>query len=260
MTMNRMLWIFFLLLSEPGACQFSLGARATALASTTAGIKDPWNIGANPAGITGFPSMRIHANFSKFITVSDISRKSIAVVLPLKQTSLGAVFQQYGNTDYHQSQFAAALAKDFKRLSIGIGAGFTSLAITGYGASSNLSVRAGGQYALSSVLNTGLYLNYTTGASATKLSSGVGIGYTPTNRLMVSVMFSRTDQQTGIASGLGIEYQPVIGFWLRAGISTIPFKQTYGVGINLHHFTVQICLENFGAFGQIPQIEIGYAF
>lgn len=259
--MKRIVCLVLLLLPEAAICQFNYGSRVAALGNTTAAMKDPWNVGSNPAGIADSKNAIVQINFIKFLQVSDISRKSVLFVIPVHSTTIGAGFQQYGNSEYHESEFAVALAKNFDKLAIGIGGGFSSLAIVSYGSRKDLTVRAGGQYSLSRTLTAGLFANYTLGTTAhRRFNTGIGVCYVPTERALLSFVLSKKAFRTGISSGLGIEYQPIRNFWLRAGVTTLPFKQAYGFGLMLKHFSLNICLENFQEFGQIPQIELGYVF
>ena len=259
--MKRIICVLLLLSPEAAICQINYGSRVSALGNTTAAMKDPWNVGSNPAGIADSKNASIQINFIKFLQVSDISRKSVLFVVPVHSTTIGAGFQQYGNSEYHESEFAIALAKNFDKLAIGIGGGFSSLAIVSYGSRRDLTVRGGGQYSLSRTLTAGLYANYALGTTAHRLfNTGMGVCYAPTERALLSFVLSKKAFRTGISAGFGIEYQPIRKFWLRAGVTTLPFKQAYGLGLMLKHVSLNICLENFRDFGKIPQIELGYAF
>ena len=88
---------------------------------------------------------------------------------------------------------------------------------------------------------------------------GFGMSWDLTPRLLFMTDIQKISAgQLDMKSGL--EYNILNKFFLRAGVSMIPFNQYAGFGISYQHFRVQIAVSSHIELGFSPQMSLGYEF
>ncbi|RZL34850.1 MAG: hypothetical protein EOP00_30850 [Pedobacter sp.] len=256
-----------------GCCNLSvaqsgLGARLLAMGNNATAVKDVWSINTNPAGITNLKQPKVALSYGKTLFDTDISHQALAFVLPAKRSYIGLNVVRYGITEYNEINTGIAFAKTFgEQMSIGVKLNYHQIRISNYGSTRGFSADVGAIYQFNDVLTFGANINnpscqsYSTKNIAAKIPTifAVGASYNASSKVLVATYIKKEVHQS-IDVGLGVDYQLVEIFSLRAGITAKAFKQYAGFGLNYKSLTVDMAVENDPNLGYTPQIAVGYAF
>lgn len=248
--------------------QNNLGPRLSAMADNGAAVNDIWAIQANPAGITFLDHPAISLNYIKHLLSDEISSQSIVGVIPFKNNYVGASFQRYGFSVYNENKIGFTYAKSFgEKLSLGLNGNYHQLKIDHYGASTGFSIDFGVLYHFDTHFSIGAFTNnpseqkFNSQIISAKIptSFNLGASYLATNKVLIATTVTKIVNQS-IDVKLGIEYKMVDLLSLRGGISSKPFKQSVGFGLNYKKFLMDMATNYDANLGYAPQIAIGYAF
>jgi len=264
------IWIVLLISLKPFYlfAQNSLGPRLTAMGNNGAAVTDVWALQANPAGIASLTRPTVSINYIKHLFSDEISTQASVFVLPIKNDFIGASFQRYGFAEYNESKVGFAYAKQFgESLSIAINTNYHQLKISNYGTSSGFSVDVGALYHLNSEFAFGAFVN---NPSKQKFSSKevslsipttfhAGASYLASDKVLIATSLSKSLGQS-VDVSIGIDYKIIELLSLRGGLSTRPFKQYAGFGLNYRKFLLDMATTFDANLGYAPQIAVGYAF
>ncbi|MFD2287362.1 hypothetical protein GJU39_07330 [Pedobacter petrophilus] len=257
-----------LLLTSCVYAQNNLGPRLSSMADNGTAVVDIWSLQANPAGIAFLDQPAISLNYIRHLLSEDISSQGIVAVIPFGKNYLGTSFQRYGFSAYDESKVGFAYSKRFgEKFSLALNGNYHELKISSYGSSTGFSIDFGIFYRLSNNFSIGAFTN---NPSAQKFNSDLiaakiptsfnfGASYLATNQVLIATTVSKVSDQS-IDFRLGLEYKLYDLLSLRGGLSTKPFKQHLGFGLNYKKFAMDMATTYDTNLGYAPQIAIGYAF
>ena len=268
--MKKQILIALLCLISIGAfaLQYNFGPRITAMGMNSSSMNDNYALGGNPAGLVAVRSATLTLNYIKRIIDVELSQETIGLVLPGKHNSLGFVFHRYGITAYNEITAGTMLARKFgEHLSIALRLNYHQLKIQNYGITRGFSVDIGSIYKVSEQVSLGIYLNnpalqhYANKLVQVSIDRSVyfGAAYQASDKVIIATTVNKcTDLPYNIS--LGFEYQVVKNINLRTGITTAPFKQFAGFGLNYKNLSIDFAVESDPFLSYSPQIGIVYAF
>ena len=247
--------------------QNNLGPRLSAMADNGAAVGDIWCSQANPAGIAFIAQPAISLNYIRNLLSEEISSQGIVAVIPFGKNYLGTSFQRYGFSAYNESKVGFTYSKRFgENFSLALNGNYHQLKISNYGSSTGFSIDFGVFYRLNTSFSIGAFTNNPSGqkfnsdliAAKIPTSFNIGTSYLATSQVLIATTVSKVSDQS-IDFRLGLEYKLYNLLSLRGGISTKPFKQHVGFGLNYKKFAMDMATTFDTNLGYAPQIAIGYA-
>lgn len=248
--------------------QAHFGARLTAMGNNSNAIKDVWNIQGNPAGIAGLDAITAALDYTKYLFASELSRQAFALSIPFNHHSIGLGFDRYGITEYSEIKANTAVVRQFgKQLAIGLKGNYHQLKISNYGAAVAFSVDVGLCYGISEKLVAGLYISnpaqqsYKNKAMSNSIATSVQLGasYVLSDKILIAANVSKV-LKAPIDVAIGLDYKLLPLLSLRGGLTTKPFKQYAGFGLNYKRMMLDMAVESDPYLGYSPQITLGYVF
>lgn len=250
------------------SAQNNLGPRLTAMGNNGAAIPDIWGLQANPSGITSIENPTISLNYIRHLFSNDINTQALVAVFPIKNNFIGASFQHYGFSEYNESKIGLTYAKKFAaKFSTAINVNYHQLKITNYGSSTGFSVDVGALYHFNKEFTFGAF---TSNLSRQKFNNmnvlieiptsfNIGAGYSASDKVLLATSIGKANRQS-IDVSLGIDYRIIDLLSLRGGLSSKPFKQYAGFGLNYKNFLLDMASIYDANLGYAPQIALGYVF
>lgn len=240
------------------------GVKAIGMANTFVAVADdPWAIQYNPAGLSRIP----YGEISGFIVpqqfgLPELRTTALAMVLPLKDVSLGASFDRFGFDLYNETTMSIGAGKAFSPSMFGgMTLNYRSLAIAGYGNTSVLSVDAGVlAEILPSVVVGGCFKNITN-ASFVKGDDdipqcfSIGAGWKALNDLFVTAELEK-DIRYAASLKAGIEKTFLNLLSLRFGVANNPDKYAAGIAVKYAGIEFGYAGYSHAELGWTHQIEI----
>ena len=258
-------------LSLAGSGQFFSGGRAAGMANASVALYDTWAISHNQAGMmrTGSITTALHTE-NRFL-LPDLSLASFAVILPISGSVLGISFSGFGNSLYREGKTGVAYARSFgEDLSTGLkisyhfagiadGSGHHGTAVAELGvvyeprpglliASHVFNPTMAGR---SDCPHSGSFINIPTVIRT-------GFSYSISDQVLLS-METAKDIRLPPVFRLGIEYSPGEVIVMRTGVSTNPFQNAIGIGIQRGRLQIDLATSYHYTLGYSPGVSMIYS-
>jgi hypothetical protein len=260
---------FFIFTATPARNEtFPAGARAAALGNASATLNDPWSASRNQAGL-GFvhqPSAGIY--YENRFLLKELSIRSAALAIPFKAGTIGMSLTDLGYALYKESKYSLFFAKAFSEtVSFGMALDYLHTSIAeGNGNFAAIVVEIGMQAKLRKDLVIGAHLYNPTRSRLGKNTSDripsvlqLGIGYSFSSTVFLTAETEKDISQKAVFKA-GIEYQPVHNFYLRIGISTEPVLTTFGFGVAVKNFQIDLSAHYHQTLGVTSHLGLTYLF
>jgi hypothetical protein len=266
----RIYFIFscFLLSFSINAAQFSfpVGARSGGLGNASSTLTDVWSAFNNQAGLAYVKSITAGANYESRFLLPELSLRSFAVALPFKGTTFGLSASNFGYHLYSENKYGLAVAKAFgDKISAGVQMDYLNTQIAeGYATKGVMTVEMGVLAKPMKDLVVSVHVfnpvrsklsDYNNELVPTIMKIGASYLFSEKVLLVTEVSKNNTDQPQFRA---GLEYRIVKELYIRAGMGANPSTISFGMGLNLNQFKIDISSSYHQVMGYTPQISIVY--
>jgi hypothetical protein len=247
---------------------FPAGARAAALGNASAALSDVWSAAHNQAGLGFVRNTCAGMYYESRFLIKELSTRSAVLAIPLKTGTLGLSFSDFGYTLYKESKYTLSFAKVFsKNFSVGMAVDYLNTRIAeGAGNFSAIVGEIGMQTKLSKNLVIGAHLYNPTRSRRSRNTNEriqsilrLGIGYSFSSSVFLAAETEKDISQKATFRA-GMEYQPLHNFYLRIGISTEPVLTTFGLGMLVKNFQIDLSVHYHQTLGVTPQLGFTYLF
>ncbi len=246
----------------------TIGARAAALGYSSVSIADSWSAFNNQAGLAGLKVPTAGIYFENRFLVKELSLSAAAISVPLKKAVIAASVSHFGFELWNENKFGISAAMQFgKYFAAGVQLDY-------------LLIKQDEQYKNQDLITFEIGI-------LVKLSDKVSIGahsYNPINAKISEFIDERTNAtfRTGccykpykklnllfdlhkttlddVFISVGAEYELISSFFIRTGISSNPSSWSFGAGINLGSFKIDMSTSRHSILGFSPQIALSYDF
>lgn len=270
--MRRILLFYSILLVSTkcfaGNEDVPVGARSAAMGGASATLTDIWSAQYNQAGLGFLRAAGAGVSYENRFLVKELSIRGGVAALPIKAGTFGLCITNFGYSQYNENKYSLSFAKAFgEKFSIGIALDYLSTHIAeGYGTKGNAIAEVG---ILSKPLKGLTVAAHVYNPTRSKLASydderiptiiKIGGSYAFSTKLLVAVETEKDIQQKAQFKG-GIEYLPVKELYLRIGVSTDPVLTSFGFGLHLKQFDIDLSANYHQTLGISPQLSLSYSF
>lgn len=245
-----------------------LGARSSGMGNASVSLSDAWSANQNQAGLGFVRDISAGAFYENRFMLKEISVKGGVVALPVKGGTFGLAISNFGYSLYSENKYSLSFAKSFgDKLSAGVAIDYLTTKIAeGYGSKGVLA----GEFGIQAKPLKGLTLGaHVFNPTRTKISSydderlptvfRFGGDYNFSDLVTVAVETEKDLAEKAIFKA-GLEYKPVKELYLRVGVGTNPTLTSFGFGINLNNFKIDIAANYHQTLGISPQLGLTYVF
>lgn len=245
-----------------------IGARSSGMGNASVSFGDVWSAHHNQAGLGFVRDISAGAYYENRFLLKEISIKGGVVALPVKAGTFGLTISNFGYALYHENKYSLSFAKAFgDKLSAGIAIDYLTTKIAeGYGSKGVFAAEFGIQAKPLKGLTIGAHVFNPTRSKIADYNDErlptifrLGGDYNFSEKVTVAVETEKDMSQKAIFKA-GIEYKPVKEFYLRAGIGTNPTLTSFGFGINLKNFKIDVSGNYHQTLGISPQLGLTYIF
>lgn len=247
---------------------FPVGARSAALSDASVSLSDVWSAHQNQAGLGFVRDVSAGVYYENRFLLKALSLKGAAIALPVKGGAFGLAVSNFGYALYSENKYSISFAKAFSnKFSVGIAMDYLTTKIAeGYGSKGGLAAEVGIQSKPIKGLTIGAHVFNPTRAKLADYNDEriptilrLGLDYNFSNKVTV-VIETEKDISKKARFKAGIEYKAVKEFYLRAGIGTNPTLSSFGFGLNLKNFKVDVSASYHQVLGISPQFGLTYLF
>lgn len=245
-----------------------IGARSSGMGNASVSFGDVWSAHHNQAGLGFVRDISAGAYYENRFLLKEISIKGGVVALPVKAGTFGLTISNFGYALYHENKYSLSFAKAFgDKLSAGVAIDYLTTKIAeGYGSKGVFAAEFGIQAKPLKGLTIGAHVFNPTRSKIADYNDErlptifrLGGDYNFSEKVTVAVETEKDMSQKAIFKA-GIEYKPVKEFYLRAGIGTNPTLTSFGFGINLKNFKIDVSGNYHQTLGISPQLGLTYIF
>ena len=264
------LFIIFGLLM-PGMAQSewnTQGARSAGMGFSSAAVIDFWSVNNNQAGMAFYDKTSVGAYFENRYLVKEAGTQTGAFLLKTKSGVFGATVGYTGDANFSTTKAGLAYAlKLGKRFSAGVQLDYIGTTLGDeYGSRSNFTFDAGIMVLITDQLTFGAHTfnpmhvklsDYNNESIPTTMNAG--FGFTFSDRLLLTAEACKNSEfPMEFRSGLECKLGKVA--FARVGLSTNPARYTFGFGLEMKKFTLDMSSSVHSQLGYSPQVSMQYAF
>jgi len=245
-----------------------VGARAAGIAGASVGLADVWSVYTNQAGLTKLNTFTAGVCYEQRFALKELSLKSIALALPLKQGVFACSLASFGFELYRENSYGIAFAKKLgNNFSTGVKLNYYSFKLAeGFNTTNLLGAEAGIQAEVIKGLNIAAQIGTISSSNNSNTISNriylphqlsVGVLYQFSEKIFIALQTDKNLSQKAIFK-IGVEYAVLKTLYLRAGIATNPTLSAFGMGFYLKNISIDFAFSMHQTLGYTPQIGMLY--
>ncbi len=247
---------------------FPIGAHSSAMGNASVSFSDVWSTHHNQAGLGFVRDILAGAYYENRFLLKELSVKGAVVALPVKSGTFGLLISNFGYSLYSENKYSLSFAKAFgDKLSAGIAMDcLTTKIAEGYGSKNIFAAEIGIQAKPLKGLTIGAHVFNPTREKLADYNNEriptilrLGVNYNFSDKVILAIETEKDISRKAIFKA-GIEYKAVKGFYLRVGITTNPTLSSFGFGINLKNFKIDLSSSYHQTLGFSPQLGLTYVF
>ena len=198
--------------------------------------------------------------------LKELGYNAAGITLPTSSGVFGISANYYGFDLYNEKKFGLAYSRLFtEKIAGGIQLDYLGTSISEYGSSSVFTAELGLIVKISDKLRTGAHVfnpvRINSGFEKEKIPTTfkLGLAYEPGEKISLAAEVRKNIDEAAQVEA-GIEYRVIDALHLRAGIQTNPSVYSFGIGINVSQFKIDLGSSYHPVLGVTPQIGLSYAF
>lgn len=201
-------------------------------------------------------------------SMSELSLRGGAAVLPTKSGTFGLSIASFGYSLYGESKYGLSYGRKLsEKLCIGVQANYHNVRIAeGYGNTNALTIEGGILAQLTTKLRLGAHIYNPTRTQISEYQDErlptilrLGMNYKFSDKVFVAIETEKDVDHKAVFK-IGVEYHVIDILYLRAGIATNPVYSSFGFGLHLKQFKLDIASQFHQVLGHTPQLSLIYQF
>ena len=249
-----------------GRDNYAIGGRSAGLANASVTFSDLWALHHNQAGLASIKTPRGGFFYESRFTLADLSIRGAAIAIPTNTGTFGISASAFGSELYGEGKYGVAYGRQLgPRINAGVQLNYHSFRIgEGYGNTNAFSVEIGIQSKLTDKLWLGAHVFNPNRAKVADFNDEripsifrFGLRYDFSEKVLAAVELEKDIDFDAVVK-VGLEYHVVEYLYLRAGIATNPQLSTFGFGLQLQQFKLDVATSIHSTLGYSPQISLMY--
>ncbi len=243
-----------------------IGARSIALGGFTTTLSDVWSTNNNQAGLGFNKSISGGIYYESRFLLKETGYKAGAFVLPVKTGALGLSVTSFGYELYNRTNVGLSYGQHFgEKFSAGVQLNYFNTKLSeNYGQKSAFTASLGLMAKLNKELTIGVHVYNPTRSKLAEYNNEriptimkLGLDYKFSEKVFVALETEKDIDYDAIIKA-GIEYHIIDVLYLRGGVSSNPSLTSFGLGVLLKDFKLDIASSYHQTLGFTPSISIVY--
>ena len=245
-----------------------IGGRSAGMAHASVTLSDLWSVHHNQAGLAFVEKPEAGLFSESRFLVPGVGLRGLVAAIPTSSGTFGVTLSQFGFSSYNESKVGLAFARKFgENLSFGLQLDYLRTHIAeNYGNRNMLSVELGVLAKLSDDLTFGAHVYNPNRAKISDFNDErtpaimrMGFNYRFSEKVIIAIETEKDIDFKPVFKA-GIEYHITKPLYLRTGIASNPFLNSYGFGLELKQFKFDFATSYHATLGYTPHLSISYAF
>lgn len=263
------LLVFFIPLSSQAINdETASGARSAAMGNASVALTDCWAIQNNQAALAYIKHPVAASYYQNRFLIKELGFQQGIFIYPTKFGTLGINASYFGYELYNESRIGLAYARQLgKRISAGLQLDYMNFNLGEvYGNKSVLTFELGALAHISNKVDVGLHIFNPAHVNLTEQYDEkipaiirLGVAYRLAEDLLtVAEVEKNIEYSPNFKAGL--EYQLMDKAWIRAGVASNPSLVSFGFGLDMGSFSLDLASSYHSVLGFSPRISLIYNF
>lgn len=246
----------------------SHGGRSAAMGLSSAAVSDFWSVNNNQAGMAFYDKTAAGIYYENRFLIKEMASQTGAFTLKTKYGLLGASVGYSGDANYHTTKAGLAYAmKIGNRFAAGVQLDYLGTALAeDYGKHANVTFDLGIMVRITEQLTFGAHTFNPLHVKLTDYNNesipailNAGLSYTFSDKLLLTAEAFK-NSEFPMEFRTGAEYKLGKIAYARVGLSTSPARYTFGFGLEMKNFTLDLSSSVHQQLGFSPQASMQYSF
>lgn len=264
------LWLVTVLLvaqlSKAQVANDVVGANSTGMGGFNSTLSDVWSTNNNQAGLGFMTDIAGGIFYENRFLLKETSYRAGAFVLPVKTGAFGLSVASFGYSAYSETKAGLSYGQRFgDKFSLGVQINYLNTKLNqDYGSKNSLTGAIGFIAKLNKEITMGVHVYNPTRSKLAEYDTEkiptimkLGLDYRFSEKVMVGVETEKDLNYNAVVKA-GIEYHITEIFYLRGGISTSPTLSSFGFGLQMKNFKMDISSSFHQTLGMTPGISLIY--
>jgi len=241
-------------------------AKSNALGGCGLMQNSVWSNFTNQAGLAEINQFTIGVGTENSFGIKELSTHTAVFALPVNGGVFGLNVAYTGFDLYNESKIGLAFAKKLSDdFNVGIQVDYLGIYVAeGTNNHNNFTFEIGAQKRLMQKLTLGAHIFNPIGVKLNEDENipsifKLGLRYNTNDKVAVFTEGELESEQNAKLK-LGLEYKIIKQLQLRAGFSTNPAKNTFGLGYTLKNIQLDVAVKRHHLLGYSPQFSVSSAF
>ncbi|MDD3738025.1 MAG: hypothetical protein PHP31_01855 [Lentimicrobiaceae bacterium] len=248
--------------------KYTSGGRQASMGYTSVTSTDFWSVTNNQAGLAFYNQSGVGLYYENRFLLKEMGFQQAAFALKTQYGSFGVSASYSGDANYNTAMGGIAYSMMLgKNIAAGVQIDVLNTSLPeNYGKKTNVTFEIG---IMAKITENIIFGAHTFNPIQAKLSDynderipstiNAGLSYIFNDKLVIAAeAFKQSDRNMEFRSGL--EYKFVDFAFARIGIATQPYRYTFGVGLQLSNFFIDLSSNVHQILGYSPQISLQYKF
>ncbi len=252
-----------------GIGNYHIGGRSAAMAHASVTHQDVWSLHNNQAGLGYLKKISVGAYYESRYNLSEMALKGAVFALPTKGGTFGVSVTQFGFSAYNETKYGLAYGRKFgDNFSVGVQLDYMAIRVqqSEYGKKDLLAGEIGIMANVTDKLTAAAHVFNPTTTQLDDYDNErlptimrVGLQYDFSDKLLTIAEVEKDVDRKAMVK-VAAEYKIIDLIHIRAGISTNPFKNSFGFGLNLKGLSLDVATTYHEVLGYSPQVALSYKF
>ena len=245
-----------------------IGARSAGLGHASVTLSDVWSAHHNQAGLGFLTRAEAGVYYENRFLLPELSLSGAVFALPTEKGTFGLNIRNFGYNQYSESKIGFSYARAFSdNLSIGMQINYNNIQFAEfYGTRNTFTAEIGVQYKVTNELTIGVHAYNPNRVRLADFNNErlpsilrFGIGYQVSPKVLIAIEAEKDTYNKPIIK-TGIEYLVSNNFYIRGGVASNPYLNSFGFGLNLKNLRIDFAGTFHRYLGFTPQLSLNYRF
>jgi len=243
-----------------------IGASSTGMGGYSVTVSDLWSANNNQAGLGFATDISGGLFYENRFLLKETSYRAGAFVLPVKTGAFGLSVASFGYSAYSETKAGLSYGQRFgDKFSVGVQLNYLNTKLSqDYGTKNSVTGAVGLIAKLSEEISLGVHVYNPTRSKLAEYDTEkiptimkLGLAYRFSEKVMIGVETEKDLDYDAVVRA-GLDYHITDIFFIRAGISTNPTQYSFGFGLKMKSFRMDISSSFHQTLGMTPGISLIY--
>jgi hypothetical protein len=245
-----------------------IGARSAGLGHASVSLSDVWSAQHNQAGLGFLKRPEAGVYYESRFLMPELGLSGAVVALPTSKGTFGLNVRTFGYELYSESKIGFSYARAFsEQLSIGMQLNYNNIRFAEfYGVRNTFTAEVGVQYKVTPQFTVAAHVYNPNRVKLADFNNErlpsiirFGIGYNVSKKVLVLAEAEKDSYNKPMIKA-GIEYLVTDNFYVRTGIASNPYLNSFGFGLIMKDLRIDFAGTFHRFLGFTPQLSLNYRF